>query len=84
MVFVVIGGIVSYFLRLAEKNPNLGFGIVLLFVVLEFGFLGAVFVFAEPILHVLAWPSVFIGNLLAAAGMVGYFWLHHPNLVIQP
>lgn len=84
MVFVVIGGIVSYFLRLAEKNPNLGFGIVLLFVVLEFGFIGAAFVYAEPILHVLAWPSVFIGNLLAAAGMVGYFWLHHPNLVIQP
>ena len=84
MVFVVIGGSVSYLLRLAEKNPDLGFGIILLFVVLEFGFIGAAFIFAEPILHALAWPMVLIGNLLAAAGMAGYFWLRHPKLMIRP
>jgi hypothetical protein len=84
MVFVVIGGSVSYLLRLAEKNPDLGFGIILLFVVLEFGFIGAGFIFAEPILHALAWPMVLIGNLLAAAGMAGYFWLRHPKLMIRP
>ncbi len=84
MVFAVIGGFASYLIGLAEKNPNLGFGILLLFVVLEFGFIGAAFLFAEPILHALAWPLVLIGNLLAAAGMAGYFWLHHPNLMIRP
>ncbi len=84
MVFAVIGGSVSHLLRLAEKNPDLGFGIILLFVVLEFGFIGAAFLFAEPILHALAWPMILIGNLLAAAGMAGYFWLRHPKLMIRP
>lgn len=84
LVFAAVGGIVSYLLGLAEKNPNLGFGIILLFVVLEFGFIAVAFVFAEPILHALAWPAVLAGNLLAAAGMAGYFWLRHPDLVIRP
>jgi hypothetical protein len=44
MVFCVIGGAASLLLRAAERRPNLGFGIVLLFVVFEFGFLvGAMF-----------------------------------------
>ncbi len=84
LVFAVIGGIASHFLELVEKNPHLGFGILLLFVVLEFGFIVAAFVFAEPILHALAWPAVLIGNLLAAATMGGYLWLRHPKLMIRP
>lgn len=84
LVFAVMGGIASRLLALAEKNPNLGFGILLLFVVLEFGFIGAASVFAEPILHALAFPAVLVGNLLAAAGMAAYFWLRHPNLMIRP
>jgi hypothetical protein len=84
LVFAVIGGIASYLLGLIEKNADLGFGIFLLFVVMEFGFIVAAFIFAEPILHALAWPAVLIGNLLATAGMAGYFWLRHPNLMIRP
>jgi hypothetical protein len=84
MAFCVIGGCASKLLALAERNLNLGFGIVLLFVIFEFGFVGAVFIFAEPILQVLAWPAVLVGNLLAATGMAGYFWRHHPNLTIEP
>jgi hypothetical protein len=53
-------------------------------VIFEFGFVGAAFIFAEPILQVLAWPAVLVGNLLAATGMAGYFWRHHPNLTIEP
>ena len=84
LVFAIIGGSVSYLLGLAEKNPDLGFGLVLLFVVLEFGFIVVAYVFAEPILHALAWPAILFGNLMAAAGMAGYFWLHHPRLLIRP
>jgi hypothetical protein len=84
MAFCVIGGFASKLLALAERNLNLGFGIVLLFVIFEFGFVGAAFIFAEPILQVLAWPAVLVGNLLAATGMAGYFWRHHPNLTIEP
>jgi hypothetical protein len=36
------------------------------------------------VLRALAWPAVLLGNLLAAAAMVGYFWRRHPNLTIRP
>ena len=81
--FVVLGEIAAYFLLLTGMNPNLGF-FLLLFVILEFGFVAVAFVFAEPVLHELAWPAVLLGNLLAAAGMACYFRLRHPNLIVRP
>jgi hypothetical protein len=57
---------------------------LLFFVIFEFGFVAAALVFAEPILHALAWPAVLMGNLLAAAAMGLYFWRHHLNLSIKP
>ena len=84
MVFCVVGGLASKLLLLAERNLNLGFGILLLFVVFEFGFVAVAFVFAEPILHTLTWPAVLIGNLMAAAVMAIYFSRRRPNLTIQP
>ena len=84
LVFCSIGGLVSKLLDLAERNMNAGFGILLLFVIFEFGFVGAALIFAEPILRALAWPSVLIGNLMAAAVMAVYFWRHHPKMKISP
>ncbi len=84
MVFVFIGGIVSLLLGLAERNPNVGFGILLIFVILEFGFVMATFILAEPILGLLAWPAVLVGNLLAASAMSGYFWYRHLGMTILP
>jgi len=84
MAFCAIGGVAAKLFQLGERNVNLGFGIVLLFVIFEFGFIAAAFIFAEPILHALAWPAVLFGNLLAAAAMGAYFLRRHPNLSIQP
>lgn len=84
LVFCAVGGIAAKLLELAEQDVNVGFGIVLLFVIFEFGFVGAALVFAEPVLRALTWSSVLIGNLLAAAVMAGYFWRHHANLEISP
>ena len=84
LVFVAIGGIVARLLALAERQPSVGFGILMLFVFFEFGFIVAAMFFAEPILHALAWPAVLVANILAAAAMGGYFWLRHPNLSVQP
>jgi hypothetical protein len=84
MVFCIIGGLASKLLVLAERNVNLGFGILLLFVVFEFGFVGVAFIFAEPILHTLTWPAILIGNLMAAAAMAIYFSRRRPNLTIEP
>ncbi|MFQ5658675.1 MAG: hypothetical protein ACE5G5_14125 [Candidatus Methylomirabilales bacterium] len=84
LVFCVIGGLAARLLAMAEKDPNLGFGILLLFVVFEYGFIAAAMLFAEPILHTLAWEAILIGNLLAAAAMGGYFRHRHPYLTIRP
>jgi hypothetical protein len=84
LAFCVVGGVASRLLALAERNVNFGFGILLFFVIFEFGFVGAAFLFAEPILHALTWPAVLMGNLLAAAAMGLYFWRRHLNLSIKP
>jgi hypothetical protein len=84
LAFCVIGGVASRLLALAERYVNFGFGILLFFVIFEFGFVAAALVFAEPILHALAWPAILMGNLLAAGAMGLYFWRHHPNLSIRP
>lgn len=84
LVFCVIGGVAARLLAAAERKPDLGFGILLLFVVFEFGFLVAAMLFAEALLHALAWQEVLIGNLLAAGAMGAYFWRRHPNLTIRP
>ena len=80
LAFIVLGEIAAYLVLLAEKKPGLRVGILLLFVILECGFVGTALVFAEQVLHELAWPSILIGNLMAAVGMVGYLSLRHPNL----
>ena len=84
LAFALIGGLASRLLGLAEHNPNLGFGVLLLFVLFEGGFLSAAMLFAEPVLQALAWQSVLIGNLLAALAMGGYLWRRHPHLVMYP
>jgi len=84
MLFAAIGGVAARLLAFAEHTANVGFGIVLLFVIFEFGFVAVTMVFAEDVLSTLAWPSVLVGNLLAAGVMGAYFWRHHPNLRIEP
>jgi hypothetical protein len=84
LAFAAIGGIVAWLLSMAERNPNIGFGFLILFVILEFGFLVVAMIFAAPVLRALAWPAVVVANLLAAAAMAGYFRLRHPNLMIRP
>ena len=84
LVFWVIAGIAARLLRVAERQPNAGFGILLLFVVFEFGFVAAALLFAEPVLHALTWPAILGGNLLAALVMGVYFWRRHPDLQIFP
>jgi hypothetical protein len=84
LVFCVIGGVAARLLAVAERQPNAGFGILLLFVVLAFGFLVVALIFAEPILHALTWPAILGGDLLAAVAMGVYFWRRHPDLEIFP
>ena len=79
VVFIVLGVFATYLLLLPKRNFNLGISILLLFAILEFGFVGTTFVFAKPVLDELTWPIVLIGNFLAAAGMACYLWLRRTD-----
>lgn len=84
LVFCFIGGVAARLLAAAERNPDLGFGVLLLAVVFTVGFLVVVVLFAEAVLQRLAWQSILIGNMLAVAAMGAYFWRRHPHLTIRP
>lgn len=84
LAFCMIGAVAARLLATAEMNPDLGFGILLLFTVFEAGFISVSMIFAEEVLQALAWPAVFVGNLLAASVMTVYFWRKHPSLTIRP
>jgi hypothetical protein len=84
LVFLLLGVAAARLIALAEVDANYGFGIVLLVVFFEFGFVALAMTMAEPLLRALAWPAVLVGNLLAAAAMAGVFWRRHPHLVIAP
>lgn len=84
LVFAAIGGIASRLLAAAERNPSVGFGVLLFFVIFEAGFTVAAMLFAEPVLHALTWPAILVANLLAAVTMAIYFRLRHPTLLVSP
>lgn len=84
LLFAAIGGIAARLLDFAEHTANVGFGIVLLFVFFEFGFVAVSTIFAEDVVSSISWPAVVVGNVLAAAVMGTYFWRRHPKLRIEP
>ena len=79
VVFLAIGAAAAGLIRLAEKNANYGFGLILFFVFFLCGFLFAAMIFAEDVLRALAWPAILGGNLLAVVAMALYFKPRHPN-----
>jgi hypothetical protein len=79
LAFIVLGVIAAQFLLLTKRELNLVLSILLLFLILEFGFVGTWFVLAEPVLDELAWTMVLLGNLLAATGMAIYLRLRNPR-----
>ena len=84
LAFAVVGVVVSRLIAMAEQHPSLGFGFVLLFVILEACFTAAVMIVAAPVLRALTWPAILVANLLAAAVMTGYFWLRHRTMTMRP
>jgi len=84
LVFIAIGLAAQRLLRLAEKNANYGFGVILLSVILLSGFLFVSLIFAADILQALSWPAVLAGNLLALGAMSLYLRKHHPAVKMLP
>jgi hypothetical protein len=67
--------------NLAETEPSVLAGALILFIVFEVGFHGVLAMFPSfPVLGVVAWQNVAIGNLIAAVAMGSYMWRTHPAL----
>jgi hypothetical protein len=84
LVFVALGGVAAWLLAQAERHPSFGFGVLILFVIFQFGFIVAAMLFARPVLVALGWPAILGANLLAAAAMAGFFVWRHPALEVRP
>ena len=84
MVFAGLGGIAARLLGYVEAHPSAGFGVLLLFVIFQFGFIAVATVFAEPVLRALSAWSILVANLLAAAAMTAFLWRRHPALRVSP
>jgi len=84
LVFIVLGVMGAQFLLSTRRELNLGLSILVLFVILEFGFVGTAFFLAAPVLDLLDWARVLVGNSLAAIGMAIYLSLRHPARKVTP
>ena len=84
LVFVALGGIAARLLGHVERHPGSGFGVLLFFVVFQFGFIVAATLGAAPALRALSPWSILVANLLAAATMTVYFRRRHPRLRVSP
>lgn len=81
LAFVVAGLLIACAMELFERTPPLLIpGFFFLVVFLEFVYYTYVLAFVEPVMASVDWFAVFVGNLIAVASMVGYFWLRHRDL----
>jgi hypothetical protein len=84
LIFVVTGQIAARLVRVAEKNANYGFGVVLFLVFFLSGFFFVSIVFEAELLSALTWPAVLAGNLLAVAAMAIYLGRRHRGFRMLP
>lgn len=80
ILFALVGTIIAALVTMVERFPSTLFLIVVFFAVFEVGFYIVVATMAEPLLGMLAWSNVAIGNLIAALGMGYYLWRVHPEI----
>lgn len=81
LAFIVAGLVVAAIVNLAEREPTVLAGALILFIVFEVGFHGVLSMFpAFPVLGAITWYNVATGNLIAAVAMGSYMWRTHPAL----
>jgi hypothetical protein len=64
----------------AERQPILIVGLFMLFAAFEVLFFGLITILSQSLLGRLVWWTIFVGNLLAAVGMLLYFFRGHKAL----
>ena len=79
--FIAVGMLASLLVHIAEHEPSVLAGALILFVATEIGFYGWSAVLAHSsAFGTVSWVEVTIGNLIAAASMGTYLWRANPGL----
>jgi len=78
--FILFGIVAAALIAGAERAPMFLFAVVILFTAFEVFFFGAVIIGAKWVLNELAGWTIFVGNLLASAAMLAYFFRTHRAL----
>ncbi len=78
--FVLFGVVTAVLVAAAEREPPMLLVLLIFFAAFEVFFLALVTFLARPILGLLAWWAILIGNFLAAVSMLGYFVFWHRGL----
>ena len=87
LAFVAFGIVTAAFIALSEREPALFIAVVILFACFEMFFLGAVGALGQSMVGALVWWAILIGNMLAAAAMLWYFFVGHralPRTLVGP
>jgi hypothetical protein len=87
LAFVAFGIVAAAFIALSEREPALFIAVVILFACFEMFFLGVVGALGQSMVGALVWWAILIGNLLAAAAMLWYFFVGHralPRTLVGP
>jgi hypothetical protein len=78
--FVVFGIVGAFLVAGAERQPMLVFALVIVFTAFEIFFFGLILIAASWVMDELAGWTVFVGNLLAAMAMLGFYFRRHRTL----
>lgn len=78
--FVLFGILASVLIAGAEREPMFVFALVILFTAFEVLFFGALVIGAKWVLDEISAWEIFVGNVLAAAAMLAYFFKGHRAL----
>ena len=80
MAFVLFGILGAFLVAAAERQPVILFALIIMFTAFEIFFFGAVVILASWILDYVAGWTIFLGNLLAAAAMLAFYFRGHRTL----
>lgn len=82
--FCLSGLIVSAVVNVAESEPSVLFGLLILFVAFELGWYGLTAILSgDDAFGPVAWYQVMIANLIAASAMGYYLYRRHPMLAAR-
>jgi hypothetical protein len=78
--FAAFGLVAAFLVAGAEREPAMLLALLIFFAAFEVFFLALVVFLAQPVLGVLSWWAILIGNFLAAVSMLAFFFVRHRAL----